>query len=123
MFTLGCRFMPWTDPKAIADGPSILRYIHSAAQASDVLRLIRLNHRVVKGFGVATRPAGPYRCTASKPMRPCCSAVRFYMSAKATTVMMTASARNSLALNTSAVRSFTRGTGPRISVTAASGWS
>jgi cation diffusion facilitator CzcD-associated flavoprotein CzcO len=25
MFTLGYRFSPWTDPKAIADGPSILR--------------------------------------------------------------------------------------------------
>ena len=32
MFTLGYRFRPWTDPKAIADGPSILRYIHDTAQ-------------------------------------------------------------------------------------------
>ena len=27
MYTLGYRFRPWTDPKAIADGPSILRYV------------------------------------------------------------------------------------------------
>jgi monooxygenase len=47
MFTLGYRFRPWTDPKAIADGPSILRYIHNTAEAFDVERLIRLNHRVV----------------------------------------------------------------------------
>ena len=47
MFTLGYRFRPWTDAKAIADGPSILRYIHDTAQAFDVQRLIRLNHRVV----------------------------------------------------------------------------
>ena len=47
MFTLGYRFRPWTDPKAIADGPSILRYIHHTAKAFDVDRLIRLNHRVV----------------------------------------------------------------------------
>jgi monooxygenase len=47
MFTLGYRFSPWTDPKAIADGPSILRYIHNTAQAFDVDKLIRLNHRVV----------------------------------------------------------------------------
>ena len=47
MFTLGYRFRPWTDPKAIADGPSILRYIHDTAQDFDVHRLIRLNHRVV----------------------------------------------------------------------------
>lgn len=47
MFTLGYRFRPWTDPKAIADGPSILRYINDTAQEFDVRRLIRLNHRVV----------------------------------------------------------------------------
>jgi cation diffusion facilitator CzcD-associated flavoprotein CzcO len=46
MFTLGYRFRPWTDAKAIADGPSILRDIHDTARAFDVQRLIRLNHRV-----------------------------------------------------------------------------
>jgi monooxygenase len=48
MFTLGYRFRPWTDPKAIADGPSILRYIEDTARDFDVSRLIRLNHRVVQ---------------------------------------------------------------------------
>ena len=48
MFTLGYRFRPWTDPKAIADGPSILRYIHDTAEAFDVGKLIRLSHRVVR---------------------------------------------------------------------------
>ena len=47
MFTLGYRFRPWTDPKAIADGPAILRYIHDTAHQFDVHRLIRLHHRVV----------------------------------------------------------------------------
>jgi monooxygenase len=47
MFTLGYRFSPWTDSKAIADGPSILRYIHDTARAFDVDELIRRNHRVV----------------------------------------------------------------------------
>ena len=41
MFTLGYRFRPWTEAKAIADGPSILRYIHDTARAFDVQRLIR----------------------------------------------------------------------------------
>ncbi|MEO0962147.1 MAG: NAD(P)/FAD-dependent oxidoreductase, partial [Pseudomonadota bacterium] len=27
MYTLGYSFRPWTDPKAIADGPSILKYV------------------------------------------------------------------------------------------------
>src|SRR5438093_7330722 len=47
MFTLGYRFSPWTDPKAIADGPSILRYIHETAQRYGVDNLIRLSHRVM----------------------------------------------------------------------------
>jgi monooxygenase len=47
MFTLGYRFRPWTEAKAIADGSSILQYIHDTAREFDVRRLIRLNHRVV----------------------------------------------------------------------------
>jgi monooxygenase len=44
---IGLPVSPWTDPKAIADGPSILRYIHDTAKAFDVDKLIRLNYRVV----------------------------------------------------------------------------
>ena len=68
MFTLGYRFRPWTDPKAIADGPSILRYIHDTADASSTSNeLIRLNHRVVHAIGTATSAAGPSRCIARTP--------------------------------------------------------
>src|SRR5574339_953151 len=31
MYTLGYRFRPWTEPKAIADGPAILKYIRETA--------------------------------------------------------------------------------------------
>src|SRR6266404_9921768 len=31
MFTLGYRFRPWTEAKAIADGPSILDYVRATA--------------------------------------------------------------------------------------------
>src|SRR5258708_5114070 len=31
MYTLGFRFRPWTEAKAIADGPSILKYLKEAA--------------------------------------------------------------------------------------------
>jgi cation diffusion facilitator CzcD-associated flavoprotein CzcO len=48
MFTLGYRFKPWTDAKAIADGPSILRYIQETAREYDVERSIRFRHRVVR---------------------------------------------------------------------------
>jgi monooxygenase len=47
MFPLGYRFWPWTDAKAIADGPSVLGYITETAGAFDVQRRIRVNHRVL----------------------------------------------------------------------------
>jgi monooxygenase len=47
MHTLGFRFKPWTEAKAIADGPSILEYIRRTAKEEGVEDRIRLNHRVV----------------------------------------------------------------------------
>ena len=32
MYTLGYSFRPWTEPKAIADGPSILKYVRDTAK-------------------------------------------------------------------------------------------
>lgn len=46
MYTLGYRFRPWQDPKAIADGPSILQYIRDTAEEFDLTEKIRYNHRV-----------------------------------------------------------------------------
>lgn len=46
MFTLGYSFRPWTDPKAIADGPSILAYVRDTAEANGIDRNIRYGHRV-----------------------------------------------------------------------------
>jgi monooxygenase len=48
MFTLGYPFRPWTNPKAIADGPSILAYIRETAAAYGVDKHIRFGHRVVR---------------------------------------------------------------------------
>ncbi|MFO1391756.1 MAG: NAD(P)/FAD-dependent oxidoreductase [Agitococcus sp.] len=48
MFTLGYNFKPWTNPKSIADGPSIRAYIHEAAREYDVNRHIRFGHKVLK---------------------------------------------------------------------------
>jgi cation diffusion facilitator CzcD-associated flavoprotein CzcO len=47
MHTLGYSFRPWEDPKAIADGPSILSYIRQTAEDYGVTRRIRFGHRVV----------------------------------------------------------------------------
>jgi cation diffusion facilitator CzcD-associated flavoprotein CzcO len=46
MFTLGYRFRPWNDPKAIADGASILEYIRDTAKDFKLDEKIRYNHRV-----------------------------------------------------------------------------
>ena len=48
MYTLGYRFRPWRDPKAIADGPSIKAYIEDTARESGIDRQIRFGHRVVR---------------------------------------------------------------------------
>jgi len=46
MYTLGYRFRPWREAKAIADGPSILRYIRETAQEHGIDRKIRYGHQV-----------------------------------------------------------------------------
>jgi monooxygenase len=46
MFTLGYRFRPWKESKAIADGPSILRYIRETSAEYDLDKTIRYGHRV-----------------------------------------------------------------------------
>jgi monooxygenase len=46
MFTLGYSFRPWTEPKAIADGPRILNYVRETAVDNGIDKKIRFNHRV-----------------------------------------------------------------------------
>src|ERR1700731_209493 len=46
MFTLGYSFKPWTDPKAIADGPSILNYVRETAAENGIDKKIRYRHQV-----------------------------------------------------------------------------
>ncbi|GAA3841756.1 flavin-containing monooxygenase [Amycolatopsis tucumanensis] len=48
MFTLGYSFEPWTDAKAIADGPSIREYVRTTARKRGIDRRIRFHHRVVR---------------------------------------------------------------------------
>ena len=48
MYTLGYRFRPWPDAKAIADGPAILQYVRDTAGEHGIDRKIRFGHRVVR---------------------------------------------------------------------------
>lgn len=46
MQTLGYRFKPWTDEKALADGPSILQYVRDTARETGIDAKVRFGHRV-----------------------------------------------------------------------------
>lgn len=46
MYTLGYSFRPWTQPKAIADGPAILTYLRETAEAYGIDRKIEYGRRV-----------------------------------------------------------------------------
>jgi cation diffusion facilitator CzcD-associated flavoprotein CzcO len=48
MYTLGYNFKPWREAKAIADGPSILKYVKETAAETDVDKNIRYRHLVKK---------------------------------------------------------------------------
>ncbi len=47
MHTLGYNFKPWTEAKAIADGPSIRKYVNDTADEYGVRPNIRFNTRIV----------------------------------------------------------------------------
>ena len=57
MHTLGYVFRPWTEAKAIADGPAILRYIRETAAEDGTDRLIRFGHKVVKAAWATPKAA------------------------------------------------------------------
>jgi monooxygenase len=46
MQTLGYRFRPWVEAKAIADGPAILEYVRDTAREAGIDRRVRFDHRV-----------------------------------------------------------------------------
>jgi cation diffusion facilitator CzcD-associated flavoprotein CzcO len=48
MYTLGYSFRPWDHDMAIADGPSILRYIRETAAVEGIDAHIRFQHRIVR---------------------------------------------------------------------------
>jgi cation diffusion facilitator CzcD-associated flavoprotein CzcO len=46
MYTLGYRFKPWLQAKAIADGPSIRNYVRETARENGIDKNIRFHHQV-----------------------------------------------------------------------------
>ncbi|MGH3724670.1 MAG: flavin-containing monooxygenase [Mycobacterium sp.] len=47
MYTLGFRFSPWNDSRTLADGPSILDYVHKTAANSGIDGHIKYRHKMV----------------------------------------------------------------------------
>ena len=48
MYTLGYSFKPWEERKAIADGPSILKYVRDTARENDIERHVRFGHTATR---------------------------------------------------------------------------
>jgi monooxygenase len=48
MYTLGYRFRPWQEAKAIADGSAILKYLQDTARENRIDRKIRFGHQVTR---------------------------------------------------------------------------
>src|SRR5271166_958027 len=63
MFTLGYPFRPWSDAKAIADGPSILNYIRDTAREYGIDRKIRYGHKVQRASWSSAQAAWTIEAT------------------------------------------------------------
>ena len=76
MYTLGYAFRPWTEAKAIADGPSILRYVRETAREHGIEPHIRFQHRVVSAAwssADARWTVEAVRGAAKEPVRITCN--------------------------------------------------
>jgi cation diffusion facilitator CzcD-associated flavoprotein CzcO len=65
MFTLGYSFKPWTEPKAIADGPRILNYVRETAAENGIDKEDPLQPSRQAGVVVVAERAGPWRPSAA----------------------------------------------------------
>ena len=73
MYTLGYRFKPWRDAKAIADGPAIRDYVCETARENGIDRHIRFGHLVRR----AAWSSAEARWTVEAEVEPERSPVRF----------------------------------------------
>jgi len=81
MYTMGYSFRPWTNPKAIADGPSILQYIRDTAREAGIDRHVRFNTWVARAdwssqdatWTVEARRTPPDNDAAEETMRYTCN--------------------------------------------------
>jgi monooxygenase len=82
MYTLGFSFNPWENAQAIADGPSILRYIKETAAKFGIDKKIQFDHKVVEAdwsdtdkrwtLSIAPHPKVAARTIRCKFLLTCC---------------------------------------------------
>jgi len=70
MYTLGYRFHPWRDPKAIADGPAIRSYIEDTAREFGITPKIHFEHRVVRAEWSSSHARWTVHVEAGPEARP-----------------------------------------------------
>jgi cation diffusion facilitator CzcD-associated flavoprotein CzcO len=70
MFTLGYSFRPWKEAKAIADGPSILKYLRDTAEAFGIDYHIRFQHRVRSASWSSEESRWTVETDAGEPAQP-----------------------------------------------------
>ncbi len=73
MYTLGYNFKPWREAKAIADGPSILKYVQETAAENSIDEHIRYGHLVKK----ASWSSAPAAWTIEAERKDTAETVRF----------------------------------------------
>ena len=79
MYTLGYNFRPWTEQKAIADGPNILRYVRDTAHEAGIEQHIRFNHKVTTANFDST--TGHWTVTAETTEGPAAFTANFLLMA------------------------------------------
>ena len=126
MFTLGYSFKPWTEPKAIADGPHILNYVRETAAENGIDKQDPLQSsrqaRVVVVAGHALDGGGRAHGRARARARPCASPAISCSCARAITNTRKATRRNLQGPRISPAASCIRRNGPTISTMRESAW-
>ena len=123
MYTLGYRFRPWRDAKAIADGPAILNYIRETAAEFGVDKKIRYGHRVRRACWLSADAR--WTVEQQKPEKrsrrqKTGSLATSSISARATTITRVDTRRTGLTSRNLVARLCTRRSGPPTSTTKAS---
>ena len=115
MYTLGFRFKPWTDAKAIADGPSILAYLQETVAEHHLDPSIRYDHRVLRASWSTEEARWTVDLATGPDQTPVTMTTRFCSYAAATTTMTTGTGRTPPVRTTSPARSCIRSIGRRTS--------